>query len=82
MGGMCPRVQALGVHQHTFCSHLKMQNLQQSMLKSECIEKKTVKIASLLGTPAPNFHLHLAAGGSTPNVVILRLQLQLCQITF
>jgi len=43
VGGTRPEAQALGAHQHTFCSHLKRilsRNLDQSMLKMCIFWKK------------------------------------------
>jgi len=63
-GGTRPGAQALGAHQHTFCSHLKMhlsRNLDQSMLKNAYFLEKDVKNRRSVGGSAPE--LPLASGG-------------------
>jgi len=49
-GGTRPESQALGAHQHTYCSHLKhvfKQNLNRNMLKNAYFFEKKNRHASL-----------------------------------
>jgi len=67
-GSARPGVQALGAHQHTFCSRLKRvlsRNLDQRMLKVRIFLEKKTKNRLSVGGPAsePPF----SSGGSSPD---------------
>jgi len=74
-GGTCPIAQALGTHQHTFCSHLKMRFKQKfwSNFAEKCVFKKETKNRLSIKGFAPEPSFTSGGWGQSPHTPVLLL---------